>query len=459
MDRPDKPAPEEPAGAATHEEAPRPAAPRGGAARLTQAAALIVIFGVVLLLTRLLPDADSVVGPIAGVGFLLLAGTLTSELAEVFRLPHLSSYLIVGAIAGPHVLHLVDAPTVGRLSSINPLVLSLLALAGGVELRFSLLRGAARSLAYATLFQTTSVFVACSVAFWLLAPLMPFTGALGGPQIFGVAVLWGVIAVSRSPAALMGILSETQASGPLARFSLAFVMLSDVLVVVMLAVVIAGVRSLFDPDMKMTFADVGTLGHEILGSLSLGMTVGIFLVAYLRFVRGQLLGVLLVLGVGLSELLRYIQFDPVLAFLVAGVVVSNFSEQGPKLLDAVRGTNSVIFVIFFTVAGAQLELPILRALGPIALALTFVRAVVTWLAARLTSRVANDTPLIQRWGFSSMISQAGLTLGLATIIVRAFPSLGGGFLSLIIANVAINELFGPIIFKVALDRAGETRAH
>jgi hypothetical protein len=55
-----------------------------------------------------------------------------------------------------------------------------------------------------------------------------------------------------------------------------------------------------------------------------------------------------------------------------------------------------------------------------------------------------------------LISQAGLTLGLAAAIERTFPQLGGGFRSLVIGTVAVNELVGPVIFKLALDRSGET---
>jgi hypothetical protein len=45
---------------------------------------------------------------------------------------------------------------------------------------------------------------------------------------------------------------------------------------------------------------------------------------------------------------------------------------------------------------------------------------------------------------------------LSVIIARAFPEFGESFRSLAIATVAINEMIGPILFKIGLDRAGET---
>jgi hypothetical protein len=72
------------------------------------------------------------------------------------------------------------------------------------------------------------------------------------------------------------------------------------------------------------------------------------------------------------------------------------------------------------------------------------------------ARLANDEPVVRRWGWAPLVSQAGLTLGLSAVIERTFPSFGPGFRSLVVATVAINEMVGPILFKLALDRAGES---
>jgi hypothetical protein len=64
--------------------------------------------------------------------------------------------------------------------------------------------------------------------------------------------------------------------------------------------------------------------------------------------------------------------------------------------------------------------------------------------------------VLRRWSWSGLVSQAGLALGLSGIIAREFPSIGTGFRALAIATVAINEMVGPVLFKLALDRTGET---
>lgn len=395
---------------------------------------------------------------IAAVGFLLLAGTLAGELSEVVKLPQLTGFLLIGVAVGPHVLGLVDAETSADLSFVNTLALSLIALAGGAELRLSQLREAFRSLAWSTLLQSVLGLMASAAAFLALARFVPFAQGLERSQLMGIALIWGVFAVSRSPSATLAILSQTRAEGAMSRFSLAFVMLSDIVVVVLLTTMMMFAEPLMTPGTSFSFASFGHLGHEVLSSVSLGTTLGLVLVLYLRLVGEQLLLVLVAVGFALSEGLRYLHFDPLLTFVIAGFVVQNWSQQGEKLLHAVENTGAIVYVVFFATAGVALDLPLLRQLWPVALALCAVRALASFGAHAASARVAKDDPVVRRFGWTGMLSQAGLTLGLAGVIETAFPALRGEFRSLVIATVAINQIFGPVVFKWALERSKEARS-
>jgi len=432
------------------------AAQKGFATRAVQALALAVSFGVLFALTHLTPELESRLGTMTAIGFLVLAGTLLSELLEPIGLPHLSGYLMAGIVGGPHVLHLVDHQTVKQLLPVNTLALALIALAGGVELRIETLRTVAKSLAFASLIQTVTVLIGMGGMFLALSRFIPFAQNLELRPLLGVALLWGALCVTRSPSACMGILSQTRAKGPLATFSLGFIMLSDVVVVMMIATAIMLARPLITPGASISIDDFNVLGHEILGSFSMGTTLGLVLAMYLRLVGGQLILVLLALGFGVTAALKYIHLDPLLTFLTAGFVVQNLSNQGPKLLHAVEQMGSVVFVLFFATAGAELDVPLLKQLWPIALALCFGRTFFTYLASRLSARLAKDPPVVRKWGWSSLVSQAGLALGLGVVVKNSFPSVGDGFGSLVIAAVAINEMIGPVLFKMALDKTGET---
>ena len=255
----------------------------------------------------------------------------------------------------------------------------------------------------------------------------------------------------------LAIMSQLKPSGPLTRFALGFVMSSDVVVVVMMATVMAFVRPWIEPGAEISLDVLSSAGREIIGSISIGTMLGLLLVLYLRLIGGQILLLLLVLSFVVSETLHYLHFEPMLTFLCAGFVVQNLSAQGPKLLHSIEETGSLVFVVFFATAGAHLNLPLLSSLWPVALALVGGRMLATFAAHHVGSVLAKDEPAVRNWGWAPLISQAGLTLGLSAMVARQYPMFGEGFRALVIVTVALNEIIGPILFKLALQKTGEIK--
>jgi hypothetical protein len=430
-----------------------PRAAASAASRSLDGAVLAVLVAIPFASTQL--GGPRELGHIAAVGFLLLAGTIAAGLLEVVGLPHLTAYLAVGALAGPHAVHLVGRDALESLVPVNALALSLIALAGGAELRLDGLRHGLRGLAWATLWQNLITFAGAALVFLAARPLLPFTSGLGGPVVFAAALLWGTVAMTRSPAAVLGIAAQLRPAGALTSFTFNFVMTSDVVVVLLLAVVIMFCRPLVDPSVPLSLQAFRELGHELVGSVALGTTLGLALALYLRFVRRGVFLVLVAIGLVLTQAIDYLHLDWLLVFIVAGFIVRNVSRQGDALLKSIEQTGEVVYVVFFAIAGAHLELPLLAQLWPVALLLAGTRGVLTMAAGRLSSRLAGDAPVLRRWGFAGLVSQAGLALGVAHQAAREFPAFGAGFAALAVAVVAVNEVVGPILFKAALERAGE----
>jgi Kef-type K+ transport system membrane component KefB len=426
--------------------------------RALDALGLLVVFAVLWTAAHFAPGHLGDAALLATLGFLLLAGTLMSELVEIIGVPHLTGYLLAGMLAGPYMLHLIDHASVDRLTPVNTLALSLIALAGGAELKIEGLKRGLKSLVSATIAQSFLGVLCVGAIFYGAHPFIGFTRDLPMGAVIAASLLWGVLAIARSPSAALGVISQTRATGPLAQYTLAFVMASDVVVVVLLAAGITVARPLVDPNLTFSTSAFGVLGHEILGSVALGTTLGVILAIYLRLIGRQLLVVLVALGFGATETLRYLHYDPLLTFMVAGFVVQNLSKQGDKLLHAVEQAGAVVYVVFFASAGAHLNVPLLKSLWPVALLLAGSRVLVSFVGSKIASRAAGDGPAIQRWGWAPLVSQAGFAIGISQIAAREFPLFGRGFADLAIATVAMNEMVGPIIFKVALDRAQETRA-
>ncbi len=431
------------------------AAPRGPVTRLIQLVSLALCFAILWGAKYVVPESEETLGIISGIGLFIMGGTLASEVLEPLRVPHLTGYLGVGILAGPHVLHLVDHKAVESMTRVNALALALIALEGGAELKISLVRPVVKTLAIATFVQTTMVLFGLAGVFVLARPLIPFAQAYGVTGLIGIAFLWGLLGITRSPSAVLGILSQTRAQGPLATFSLAFIMVSDVVVITLAAVITTLVKPLVVPGAEMSSTAFAELWHEILGSVSLGTSLGLLIVAYLRFVKKNFVVVLVALGFGFTEVLNYLHLEPLLTFLVAGFLVQNLSKQGEELLKSTQDMGSVVYVLFFATAGAHLNIPLLKQYWLVALVLFSSRALLTFTANKISTRWANDPPVLRKWGFSALVSQAGIAIGLAGAIARAFPQFGASFQALAIATVALNEMLGPILFKTAIDISGE----
>ncbi len=370
------------------EEAPRPLGER-----LLEAVVVLVLLALLVAARRLFPAFGSGAGTIASVGILLMGGAVLANLLELVGLPHLTGYLLAGVATGPYALGMVDHQSVEDLAPVNQLALSLIALAGGAELKLAALKSGFRSLAWATLWQNLLVMVVLATVFIAARPLLPFLAGVPTAGVVGVALLWGVVAVTRSPSATLGILSQTRAQGPLATFTLNFVMSSDVVVVVLLALVMTVARPLILPGSTFSMAAFRELGVELMGSISVGTTLGLLLAAYLRLGSGKGLALLLIaLGLVFTELFDYLHFDWLLIFMTAGFVVQNLSKQGARFVTSIESMGEVVYVVFFGVAGAHLDLPVLRVLWPVALLFVVSRGVTSWVAGRVASRLAEDPP-------------------------------------------------------------------
>jgi Kef-type K+ transport system membrane component KefB len=394
-------------------------------------------------------------GAVAALGFLLLGGDLCAQLLEPIGLPHLTGYLAAGMLAGPHLLRLIPEHTVGELQTVNGLALALIAFSAGAELTTEMLRTGLRRLAVAVGAQSVLLLVLLAAVFALAQPLMPFLAGSPRSTVIGLALLWGVISVVKSPSAVLGVLAETQAQGPLTTYAIAMVVVLDVVVLVLFQLVLLVSKVLIDPAATFAVGQLADVGRELLSSVALGTTLGLVTGGYLAVVNRGVILFLVALGFAAAQLDRYFGYDAMLVFATAGFVVQNLTRQGEKLLHAIRRSGSVVYVIFFAGAGAHLDLDVLRELWPVALLLAGTRAAATVAAAVGASKITRDLPAIRRWGWAPLISQAGVALGIAVAADAAFPGLGAGFRSLAVAVVGLNEAAGPILFKLALSRTGE----
>ena len=416
---------------------------------------LAVAVGVFLALRA--ADFVDTGGPLFALGFLVVAGSVAGSLAAFLRLPRLTGYLLAGILAGPQGFSLLSVVEVKALSLINALALALIALQAGAEMTLPMLTRTARSVTSSAVAQILLVVTGTAAAFYLGRSHIPFAASQGTMVVVALALVWGVISLTRSPAVTLAVLSETRARGPVADFALGNVVLLDVLVLPLFALALSFTRAqlLGDPF------DVGSLAHlgnELFASVAAGVSFGLIIaLLFVIFQRERTL-VIIVLAYAGTALCGYLRYDTLLVFVIGGFLVMNLTRNGPALIDTSEKLAAAVMIVFFATAGAKLDVQALVQLWPVAATLFLLRVVLTLVATRLGHVIARDPPMVRRYGWLSLVSQAGVTIGLATIIADALPGIGPPFASLAIAVVGLNELVGAVLFKFALGRAGEIPA-
>ena len=72
--------------------------------------------------------------------------------------------------------------------------------------------------------------------------------------------------------------------------------------------------------------------------------------------------------------------------------------------------------------------------------------------------VAGAPASVVRYGWTGFVGQAGVTLGFAVLVEQRFPELGPLVKTVVLAAIALNQVVGPVLFRVGLGLAGETAA-
>jgi Kef-type K+ transport system membrane component KefB len=285
--------------------------------------------------------------------------------------------------------------------------------------------------------------------------LLPLGDAGAGLPQLAAALLTAALVVSFSPTVTIAVIAESRARGPFTELVMAIVIVADLLLILIFALVLQLARWT-TASLPQDVAVGVQLSWEILGSLAFGGIVGAAFAVYLRLVgREVTLALLAVCGL-LAIVAPVLHFELILSALAAGLVVENIAPpEGDGLRTAIERGALPVLVAFFAAAGASLELDVLALLGTVALLLGGLRLVLIWGLGELTVRAASLAGMPARLVWMGLISQAGVTMGLATIVASEFPTWGTQVRTLIVALTGLHVLIGPILLKEGLQRARE----
>lgn len=419
--------------------------------RLT-AMTLTVVLGWVLV--SYLGDGTASATALA-LGVALIAATIVGWLFELMHLPRLTGYLVFGLICGPYVADIITRPMARDLQLINGLAIAIIAFTAGLELSFTRLRARLRPILTMAGVTILIAFVVLFVLLFVAWPWLPIAPELAGwPRAAVVAVVTSVL-VGFSPTVTIAVIAETRARGSLAELTLAVVVLADLALILLFALTMEGTRmALATADGAPAF--VASLLWELPGSVAFGALIGALFALYLRWVGREVSLVLVGVCAVITGGAQLWHFDALIASIAAGIVVENVAAaEGDVMRDAIERGSTPILVLFFTAAGASLQVDALAVVGAAAVVIVGIRMLLLYGGSLVGARLAAGEPESSRMLWRGLVSQAGVTLGLTVLVATEFPDWGRRFEMLMVAIIALHELIGPILFKSALVRAGE----
>ncbi|MFH1319113.1 MAG: cation:proton antiporter [Bacteroidota bacterium] len=403
-------------------------------------------------------------------GFIIIA-VASNQIAKLFlkvRLPLITGFLIMGILAGPFVLDLIPLEAMGNLNFVNDFSLAFIAFAAAAELYLRELRSRYKSIIWMTFGQLVVTFTLGSLAVFYLADYIPFMLTMSMGSKISVSILAGTIFVARSPASAIAIVNELRAKGPFTQTVMGVTVLKDFLVIMLFAVSFTISKALVH-GVSFNLYFIILLLFELLLAFGIGYILGKVLSIILSIPTAILVktAMILLAGYGVYVLSHFVRewskqqlpfeiyIEPLLICIIGSFIVTNYSKYRAEFLKILKDAGPAVYVVFFTLTGASISLNILAKVWVIALILFTVRLLALVIAGFVGGYLGGDPMRYNRISWMPYVTQAGVSIGLATIVMGAFTEWGTEFFTVIIGVIVLNQFVGPPLFKWAIYLVGE----
>jgi len=396
-------------------------------------------------------------------GVVIIVGFYMGHTARLVKLPSLIGYMILGVIFGPSVLHLISEPTMEHLSFITEIALGFVAFSIGAELSLSTLKRLGPGIISIIFAESFGAFAVVTAAVYFLTHDLP------------LALVFGAMAPASAPAGTVAVIQEYKAKGILTKALYAVVGFDDGLAIIIFGFVAALAKNLLVAEATGHNGSILPAMLSPLKEIGLSILVGgIIGFVFCQIVRKLdsskdilivIFGTIL-LATGLS--LRW-HLSLIMTNMVVGFTLVNTRRQAlvHRVMAPLLDIMPLIFILFFCLAGAHLELSTLPALGMLGLVYTIGRSGGLIGGAFLGAMIGRVDSKIKKYIGLGILSQAGVAIGLSLIVKHEFgildakynlphaATIGAVVLTTITATCIFFEIIGPILTKFALTKAGE----
>jgi Kef-type K+ transport system membrane component KefB len=388
------------------------------------------------------------------IGLLVAVAFLGSKLFQRLGIPQVVGFIVLGVLHGPSGLNVIPLELSNELTFISEIALGLIGFDIGSHLHLSDLRRMGRSIISILIFEAFGTFLIVTAGVYALT------------NSWTTAMIFGALSSATAPAATVDVLAEYDAEGPLTTSLLTVVGLDDSIALVLFSIASVLVESQLSGTGTPDLANIFSLPFiELGGSLLLGLGMGLLLDRILCRMKSHhdamaiSIGFVLI-GIGLSETLG---LSLILTSMSMGSLLVNREQSHAKHIRfTIEQAGPVIYVLFFALVGARLEVRTLPAMGLLGVTYIVLRSTGKFAGAWIGGKLGQAEPVVRNNLGFGLLSQAGVAIGLAIAASKRFSAFGEEgedlaalILGVITATTFVVQIFGPIFTKVAIQRAGE----
>lgn len=385
------------------------------------------------------------------VAILLFSGLIFARIFSKIHFPEVTGFLIAGIIIGPSVLGIIPEEGVKNLEIISSVALSFIAFSIGSEMKISVLKKLGEKIILITVFEAlTALLVVLLGCLFIFKYDLPFSLSLAS------------IACATAPAATLMVIRQYKAKGEMVDILLPVVALDDAVCIIAFGICSSMAVSILQGGDLNIFSMFIYPVIEILESIALGLVGGFVFVLLSKKMRtdNELLSFIIGVIFMLSAISDMLNLSGLLTLMSASVLIANLGATPRRYFDMVDRVTPPIFMSFFVISGADLNLAGLKAVGVVGVFYIFARAFGKYLGAFSAAKISGLSKKVQSYLGLTLIPQAGVAIGLSLIASREIPDPHGAMIRTVILGATIvYELVGPLLAKFALTKTGCIEVH
>lgn len=386
-------------------------------------------------------------------GIAMAAGLLFTRIIKLVKLPNVTAYLIAGLLIGPSVIGLVGKESVDSFNIIVTLALGFIAFSIGGEFKLDTLKRLGKNITVITLVQAFGAVIVTFVVL-LVAGLLGWLGENYLPLVFTLSA----IATATAPAATLLVVRQYKAHGPVTETLLPVVAMDDAIGLMIFSIFMAIAQALSSgtaPTVKTMLLEPLL---EIGLSLAIGFALGLLVALCTRWFKSRANRLCVcvtatVIGTALAQMLN---LSSLLLCMMIGAVMANLGKDVDRVLEGNDRWTPPIFMLFFVISGADLDLSILPTVGVLGVLYIVARSIGKYFGARIGAGIVKADSNVRKWLGFTLLPQAGVAVGMAQIALTRLPGDAGAKVqAVVLCATLIYEIVGPVLTKMALSKAGE----